>query len=166
MSRECAISSVLFRHNKNLRRWTSITALGQTMSQLSDRSVLQLRVTAQFYLENKEKYILEVWGHDDPKDMKRREREWERQRETERPRETKRGRESERETLGPLASLIICFFSPQACRMWIGLARNAVCSTWGPHSSPQTILCFIFGGFSLPCLLVTFPGFPFPILTT
>ena len=45
------------------------------MSQLSDRSVLQLCVTARFYLENKGKYILEAWGHDDPKDPKRRERE-------------------------------------------------------------------------------------------
>ena len=39
---------------------TDVKALGQTMSQLSDRSVLQLHVTAQFYLENKGKYILEV----------------------------------------------------------------------------------------------------------
>ena len=30
-------------------------ALGQTVSQLSDRSVLQLHVTGQFYLENKRK---------------------------------------------------------------------------------------------------------------
>ena len=60
MSEECVISSVLFHHNRNLKRWTSVTALGQTMSQLSDRSALQLRVTAQFYLENKGKYILEA----------------------------------------------------------------------------------------------------------
>ena len=60
MSGKCAISSVLSHHNKNLKRWASIAALGQTMSQLSDRSVLQLRVTAQFYLENKEKDILEA----------------------------------------------------------------------------------------------------------
>ena len=49
------------------------------MFKLLDRSVLQLRVTAQFYLENKEKYILEAWGHADPKDVKRREREKERE---------------------------------------------------------------------------------------
>ena len=48
-----------------------IKALG--VSQLLDRSVLQLHVTAQFYLENKGKYIPEVWGHADPKDSKRRE---------------------------------------------------------------------------------------------
>ena len=39
---------------------TDIKALRQTMSQLSDRSVLQLHVTAQFYLENKGKVISEV----------------------------------------------------------------------------------------------------------
>ena len=59
-----------------------IKALGQTVSQLSDRSMSQLRVTAQFYLENKGKYILEAWkgspflhqGYADSKDAKRRER--------------------------------------------------------------------------------------------
>ena len=38
-------------------------------------SMLQLCVTAQFYLGNKGKYILEAWGHANPKDVKRRERE-------------------------------------------------------------------------------------------
>ena len=59
-----------------------IKALGQTVSQLSDRSMSQLRVTAQFYLENKGKYIPEAWkgfpflhqGYADSKDAKRRER--------------------------------------------------------------------------------------------
>ena len=60
LSEECVISSVLSHHNKNLKQRTSITALGHTVSQLSDRSVLQLRVTAQFYLENKGKYTLEA----------------------------------------------------------------------------------------------------------
>ena len=41
------------------------------MSQLSDGPVLELRVTAQFYLENKGNYILKVCGHVNPKDMKR-----------------------------------------------------------------------------------------------
>ena len=41
---------------------------------LLDWPLSELRVTAQFYLESKGKYILEVWGHADPKDMKRRER--------------------------------------------------------------------------------------------
>ena len=39
--------------------------------QPSDRPVLQLHVTAQFYLESKGKYILEAWRHADPKDAKR-----------------------------------------------------------------------------------------------
>ena len=43
LSEECVISSVLSHHNKNLKQRTSITALGHTVSQLSDRSVLQLR---------------------------------------------------------------------------------------------------------------------------
>ena len=38
LSEEYIISSVLSHHNKNLKQWTSITALGQTVSQLSDRS--------------------------------------------------------------------------------------------------------------------------------
>ena len=36
-----------------------------------DRPVLQLRVTAQFYLESKGNYILEAWQYADPKDVKR-----------------------------------------------------------------------------------------------
>ena len=56
---------------------TSITALGWTS------------VTAQFYLQSKGKYILEAWGHSDPKDVKK------------------------REALGPiLTPLFICFSSP------------------------------------------------------
>ena len=38
----------------------------------SDGPVLQLRVTAQFYLESKGKYILKAWENAGPKDMKRR----------------------------------------------------------------------------------------------
>ena len=60
VSGECVISSVLSHHDKNLKRWTSVKALGQAASQLLGRSVLQLRVAAQFYLENKGKYILEA----------------------------------------------------------------------------------------------------------
>ena len=66
---ECVISLVLSHHNKNLKWQTSITALRQTVSQHLDRSVVQLCVTAQFNLENKGKYILEVWEHADPKDV-------------------------------------------------------------------------------------------------
>ena len=49
---------------------TKIWSDGRAL-QLSDGPVLQLRVTAQFYLEDKGKYTLEVWGHADPKNTKR-----------------------------------------------------------------------------------------------
>ena len=131
---ECGLSSVLSRPNRNLKWQTSITALGHTLSQLSDRPVLQLRVTAQFYLENKGKYILEAWGHADPKDTKRR---------GEMP-------------LPFGSSFYVDFFSSlRACSMYTGLARSAVCSTWGPHCGPQNFLCSIFSDFSLPWLLAT-----------
>ena len=81
LSGECVISLVLSRHNKNLK-WRVLKASRQTMFKLLDRSVLQLHVTAQFYLENKGKYILEPWGHANPKDSKRREREIRRERES------------------------------------------------------------------------------------
>ena len=90
------MSSVLSRHNKNLK-W-------QTLKPLvchSSRTVWQLCVTTHSYLENKSKYILKGWGQADPKDVKRREREWERAR--------VRGR---KRPPGPLAPLFICFFVP------------------------------------------------------
>ena len=103
--------------------------------QLLEAIMLQLHVKAQFYLENKRKYILEVWGHADPKDMKRR---------------------KERESPSPLASFFICFFLlPLGLPCVNGLARRAVYSPWGPHSGPWTFLCSIFAGFSLLCLLAT-----------
>ena len=40
--------------------------------QPSEWPVLQLHVTAQFYLESKGKHTLEAWGHVIPKDVKRR----------------------------------------------------------------------------------------------
>ena len=51
-----------------------------SMSQLLD-SLCYTSQTDHIYLENKEEYILEAWGHTDPKDVKRRERERERERE-------------------------------------------------------------------------------------
>ena len=45
------------------------------MSRLSNGPVSRLHVTLQFYLENKGKYILDLWGHANPKDAKRRETE-------------------------------------------------------------------------------------------
>ena len=164
------------------------------MSQLSGRSVLQLHVTAQLYLENKRKiHILEAWMHADQKGKKR---EWERvtQRESVRERrggerelhrdskresETERGRERQKEERereggrergweeeGEYARICVrkpwtsgssfyVFSSPWASPLWRGLARAAVCSTWGPHSSSWTFLCSIFVGCSLLCLLAT-----------
>ena len=80
---------------------------------------------------------------------------WPKSLEVEGERERKRDSACGRETPGPLAPLFMCFSSPWACPMQLGLARSAVCSTWGPHSGPQTFLCSIFVGFSLPCLLAT-----------
>ena len=49
------------------------SVLSQQKSEAMDGPVLQLWVTAQLYLESKGKYILEVWGRADPKDVKKRE---------------------------------------------------------------------------------------------
>ena len=69
-------------------KWrTSITALRQTC--------VTAPFTAQFHLENKGKYILEAWGHKNPKTQRE---------EREHPRR--------RETPGLLAPLFICFFLP------------------------------------------------------
>ena len=101
MPGECVISFLLSHQNKNLKRWTL-----KPLAHHSSWTVLQLRVTAQFYLENKEKYILKAWGQADPKDMKRR------QRERERACAHEQERERERENPCPLAPLYICFFLP------------------------------------------------------
>ena len=85
LSGECVISLVLSRNNKNLKgrtlkpsacpsSWTDHCYSSQT----DLYRVLQLRITAQFYLENKGKYILEALGHANPKDAKRRQRAHER----------------------------------------------------------------------------------------
>ena len=58
-------------HSSQTDRTDRVSALGQTVLQLLERSVLQLCVTAKFYLENKGIYILEARGHADPKDTKR-----------------------------------------------------------------------------------------------
>ena len=67
LSGECGISSVLSRHNKNLK-WRMLKPSTCLSSRIN-------RVTAQFYLENKRKYILKAWGHADPRNTKRREKE-------------------------------------------------------------------------------------------
>ena len=65
-------------------------------------------------------------------------------------------RARERESPSPLAPVFICFFLLPLDLPYVNWAsQECFCSTWGPHSSPQTFLCSIFQGFSLPCLLAT-----------
>ena len=65
------------------------------------------------------------------------------------------GREKERERERTLWLLFLYVFSPPwACLMQTGLSQEC-CSTWSPHSGPQTFSCSVFVGFSLPCLLAT-----------
>ena len=96
--------------------------------QLLDGPMLQLRVTAQFYLESKEKYILEAWEHADPKDTKR------------------------REAPSPNLAIFTCFFILPLDLPYVNWASQECCLF---HSGPQIFLCSIFEGFSLPCLLAT-----------
>ena len=102
---------------------TDVKALRQTVSQLSDRSVLQLCVTAQFYLENKGKCIIEAWGSANPKDLNRRERESEHVRErectctTECKRETVRESEREPWTFGSSFYMFFPLPGPALCKL-------------------------------------------------
>ena len=112
----------------------ALQPLDRPVSQPLEGPVLRLHVTAQFYSESKGKYILEAWGHANPKDTKR------------------------RETTGPiLAPFFICFFSSRLGLAYVNWARQEYCLFYlrSSHSSPQTCLCSIFAGFSLPCLLAT-----------
>ena len=59
----------------NFFGYVSSQQKSEVTDQLSDGPVLLPHVTAQFYLENKGKYILEARGYDDPKDAKRRTRD-------------------------------------------------------------------------------------------
>ena len=66
--------SVLLQQKFEATDGAALQPLDGPVLQLLDGPALQLHVTVQFYLENKGKYILEAWGHADPKDVKRRER--------------------------------------------------------------------------------------------
>lgn len=139
-------------------KWqTTVTALGQTVSQLLDRSVLQLRVTAQFYLENKGKYILEAWGHADPKDAKRRKRDRDRERE----------RETDRETPGPLAPLFMFFLLPLD-RPCVNRASQECCLfyLWSSSQSLDLPLFYFCGLFPSLSFSHCLSGLLFPILPT
>ena len=123
-------------------------------SWLSDRLCYSSR-TDQFYLENKGKYILEVWGHVDPKDEKRR--------------EGKRAsvHEQERERPPAFGSSFYMFFPP------LGLPyvnwANQECCLFYPRSSlwssklPLFYFCRLFPSLSFSHC---YSGFLFPSLTT
>ena len=98
-------------------------------------------ITAQFYLESKGKYILEARGLANSKDMKR----------------------TPRLNFSSSFYIYIYFFfsSPCAYSMSTGLARKAICFTWGSHSGTRTFLCSIFMGISLLCFLATSIRTPF-----
>ena len=68
----CSVSS---RQKFEARDRPELQSSDGPVSQLLNGPGLQLRVTAQFYLENKGIciLILKAWGHADPKDTKRRE---------------------------------------------------------------------------------------------
>ena len=126
MSGECVISSVLFCHNKNLKRRTGVTALGRAgVTAPSYSSVL---------LENKGKYILKAGRLADPKDTKRRETESE---------------------PWPFGSSFFVFSPPPdlPCVNWA--SQECCLLHLRPSLRPPTFLCSIFASFSLPCLLVT-----------
>ena len=100
----------------------------------NNRPTLQLDYSSEFYSASKGTYTLEARGQADLE-----------------------GKANRREARGPiLAPLFKRFFSsPWAYPMQTGLARRAVCFTWGSHSSPPTFLCSIFVGFPLLRLLAT-----------
>ena len=85
MSGECVISSVLSHHNKNLKRQMLKPSVCHSSQTDCVSALRKISVTAPFYLENKGKYILKEWGHADPKDTKKRERDRALTRERERP---------------------------------------------------------------------------------
>ena len=133
------MSLVLSPLNQNLKQWTLEPS--ECYSSWTDRvtalrSVLQLCVTAQFYLENSRKiHPRGGVGECRPKDAKR------------------------RESPGPLAPLFICFFLPPGlpCVSW---ASQECClfylrSSLRSSDLPLTLLCSVFAGLSLPCLLAT-----------
>ena len=119
------------------------------MSQLSDRSVLQLCVTARFYLENKGKYILEAWGHDDPNDVK-----------------GESGRDREHPPFPRhLAPLFICFFLLLLDLPYVIWASQECCLFYLRSSLPSLPLIYFLGLFPSLSFSHGHSGLLFPILT-
>ena len=141
LSGKCMVPSSLSRHNKDLEQRTlkpsarhssrCVTALGSWTNRVV--ALRQITVTALFYLEDSRRIHPRSMKACHPKDSKR--REWrstrgrgrERVREGERERAHSRGREREGESTS--SPPFICFSSPWACPMQIGLSRSAVCFT-------------------------------------
>ena len=111
-----------------------------------DAPVLQLRVAAKFYLENKGRYILEAWGHDDPKDARRR----------------------ERETSSPLAPLFIYYFLLPLGLLYVNWASQ-LCYLFSLRPSlwsSDLPLLYFRGLFPSLSFSHCHSGLIFPILTT
>ena len=130
---QCVISSVLSHHKKNLK-WQTL--------QLSDRPCFrsqtncvtalgQVSVTAQFYLENKGKYILKAWGHTNPKDVS----EW----------ESLHGQDQALWFVSPF----ICFFLPPGLP-YVTPASQECCLFYLRSSDPWTFFCSISQTFPFP----------------
>ena len=118
-----------------------LSGLEWTVLSLLDKSVLQLRVTALFYLDNSRKIHLRGVRTCPHKDAKRRVPQCLGERERERDR--------------PLAPLFTCFFPPPGpalCKLVQPGVLFVLPEVLTP--GPQTFFCSIFTGFSLPCLLL------------
>ena len=149
LSWECMFLGSLSRHNKYLewrtlkppwhvtalRSWRDrVIALRSRMGHVIP--LRQISVTALFYLEDSRKIHPRSMRACQPKDLKR--REW----------RSTWGRERERERAHALGgrgkrfgfSFYMFFLPPGPALCKLGLARSAVCSTWGLHSSPRTFL--------------------------
>ena len=152
----------LSHHNKNLKRQTlKLSAchsswIDQCYGSWTDQcygSQTELYsatapCTAQFYLENKGKYILEAWGHANPKDAEKRERECTRER--------------------PPAFwlLFLCFPPTRACRVYTGLAGVLFVLLEVLTLVPRT--SFVLFSWAFPFLVFSrcHSGLLFAILTT
>ena len=140
LSRECMFLGSLSHHNKDLEWGTlkparHVTALGSWTDRVTALrswtglviALRQISVTAQFYLEDSRKTYL--WGMRarPSKDANSR---------APRPQAVELGG---RERARALWLLFLCFPSPWACTMQIGLSQEC-CSTWSAHSGPRTFL--------------------------
>ena len=136
MSGECVISLVLSHHNKNLKWRTNISALRRTS------------ITAPCYssilFRKQRKIHPKVWGHADPKDTKREERE-----------RNKRVCTCMGERLRPFGSSFYVCFPPPGLPYVIWASQE--CCLFYLRSSlwSSDLLCSIFMGFSFSCLLAT-----------